>query len=56
MQMGRQIISSLIREQITRHEFENLKTQIEQAQEIDRFLHDKFTNEELYGWMQGEIS
>jgi len=23
---------------------------------VDQFLHDKFTNEELYGWMQGEIS
>ncbi len=56
MQIGRQIISSLIREQITRHEFENLKKQIEQAQEIDEFLHNKFTNLELYGWMQGELS
>jgi hypothetical protein len=56
MQMGRQIISSLIREQITRHEYENLKTQIEQAQEIDAFLRTKFTNKELYGWMQGELS
>ena len=56
MQIGRQIISSLIREQITRHEYENLKKQIEQAQEMDQFLHEKFTNEELYGWMQGELS
>lgn len=56
MQIGRQIISALIREQITRHEYDNLKKQIEQAQEIDQFLHDKFTNEELYGWMQGELS
>jgi hypothetical protein len=56
MQIGRQIISSLIREQITRHEYENLKQQIEQAQEIDQFLRDKFTNAELYGWMQGELS
>jgi len=56
MQIGRQIISSLIREQITHHEYENLKKQIEQAQEIDQFLRDKFTNEELYGWMQGELS
>lgn len=56
MQMGRQIISSMIREQITRHEYENLKKQIEQAQEIDQFLRDKFTSEALYGWMQGELS
>jgi len=56
MQIGRQTITSLIREEITRHEYENLKKQIEQAQEIDQFLHDKFTNEELYGWMAGELS
>ena len=56
MQIGQQIISSLIRQQITHHEYENLKKQIEQAQEIDQFLHEKFTNQELYGWMQGELS
>lgn len=56
MQIGRQIISSLIREQITKKEYENHKKQIEQAQEIDSFLKDKFTNKDLYTWMQGEIS
>ena len=56
MQIGRQIITSLIREQITRHEYETVKKQIKQAREIDRFLHDKFTNEEIYGWMAGELS
>lgn len=56
MQIGRQIISSLIREQIARHEYETVKKQIEQAREIDNFLRDKFTSEELYGWMAGELS
>jgi hypothetical protein len=56
MQIGRQIISSLLAEQIAHHEYLNMKQQITQAQEVDRFLHDKFTNEELYGWMQGEIA
>ena len=56
MQVGRQIISSLIREQITRHDYEVTKRQIEHSQETDQFLRDKFTNEELYGWMQGELS
>lgn len=56
MHIGRQIITSLIHEQIARHDYENLKKQIEQAQELDEFLHDKFTNEELYGWLQGELS
>ncbi len=56
MQFGRQIISSLIREQITKKEYENHIKQIEQSEEIKTFLQDKFTNEELYNWMQGEIS
>ncbi|HMK25412.1 MAG TPA: hypothetical protein VK483_05220, partial [Chitinophagaceae bacterium] len=56
MQYGRQIISSLIREQITRKEYQNQLKQIEQTEAIQAFLQDKFTNEELYTWMQGEIS
>ncbi|HRP31191.1 MAG TPA: hypothetical protein PKV73_04850 [Agriterribacter sp.] len=56
VQYGRQIVSSLIREQITRLEYENHKKQIEQSEEVNAFLHDKFTNEELYNWMQGELS
>ena len=56
MQIGRQILTSLIAEQIAYHEYLSIKQQIANAQEVDRFLHDKFTNEELYLWMQGEIS
>jgi Tc toxin complex TcA C-terminal TcB-binding domain len=56
MQIGRQILTSLIAEQVAHHEYENTKKLIENAQEVDRFLHEKFTNEELYAWMQGEIS
>lgn len=56
MQIGRQIIGSLIAEQITHHEYLNIKKQIEQSEETDRFLREKFSNEELYAWMQGELS
>jgi Tc toxin complex TcA C-terminal TcB-binding domain len=56
MQIGRQILTSLIAEQIAHHEYLNIQQQIANAQEVDQFLHDKFTNEELYLWMQGEIS
>lgn len=56
MQLGRQIISSLIAEQIAHHEYETIQKQIEQSQEVDRFLHEKFTNEELHTWMQGELA
>ena len=56
MQIGRQILTSLIAEQIAHHEYLNIQKQIANAQEVDQFLHDKFTNEDLYLWMQGEIS
>lgn len=55
-QIGRQVIGALIREEITRHEYETQRQQIELAREADAFLREKFTNEELYGWMQGELS
>lgn len=56
VQFGRQIVSALIREQITKKEYENHIKQIEQSEEVNTFLQEKFTNEELYNWMQGEIS
>jgi hypothetical protein len=56
VQLGRQILSSLIAEQIALHEYNSVKQQIANAQEIDDFLHSKFTNEDLYGWMQGELA
>jgi Tc toxin complex TcA C-terminal TcB-binding domain len=66
MQIGRQILGSLITEQFAHREYENVKRQIEYANEVDRFLrgenvtvgdarYTKFTTEELYAWMQGEL-
>jgi hypothetical protein len=56
MQNGRQILTSLLAEQIAHHEYLSIQQQIKNAQEVDQFLHDKFTNEDLNLWMQGEIS
>jgi hypothetical protein len=56
MQNGRQILTTLIAEQIAYHEYESIQQQIKNSVEVDQFLHDKFTNEELHLWMQGEIS
>lgn len=55
-QIGRQIVGALIAEQAARREYETTVQQIEQSRETDSFLRDKFTNEALYGWMQGELS
>ncbi|MDN3689783.1 toxin [Cyclobacterium jeungdonense] len=54
--IGKQIISSLIREQITKKEYENQARQLEHSRETDDFMKGKFTNEDLYKWMQGELS
>jgi hypothetical protein len=56
MQMGRQIIGALIAEQVANHEYENAKAQVAASKEVDDRLHSKFTNAELYGWMQGEVA
>jgi hypothetical protein len=56
MQMGRQIIASLIAEQVALHECENAKAQAAASREVDERLHSKFTSAELYGWMQGEVA
>jgi hypothetical protein len=55
-QIGRQMLVSLITEQIAFHEYNTLKTAIDNAQEVDRFLREKFSGEDLYNWMQGEVS
>jgi hypothetical protein len=55
-QYGRQIVASLLREQILKREFDNHVKQIEQAEALEAFMRDKFTNEELYTWMEGELS
>jgi hypothetical protein len=56
MQIGRQILTALIAEQMAHHEYRSMQQQVVNAQEVDQFLHDKFTNEDLCLWMQGEIS
>jgi hypothetical protein len=55
-QNGRQILTSLIAEQIAHHEYQNVIQQIDNARELDQRLEEKTSNEQLYLWMQGEIS
>jgi hypothetical protein len=55
-QNGRQILTSLIAEQIARQDYDTVKQQIENSQQVNQFLNNKFTNEDLFLWMQGETS
>ena len=57
MQIGRQIVGSLIAEQIARHEYEATRRQLGQSQEVeDYLLNGKQTSEELFAWMQAEVA
>jgi hypothetical protein len=56
MQIDKQLTAAEIRVAITQLELDNHDKQIEQTQFIEDFLHDKYTNKDLYSWMQGEIS
>jgi hypothetical protein len=55
-QNGRQVLASLIAEQAAEHEYQVAVRQIDQSDEVEDFLQGKFTNADLYGWMQGELS
>jgi hypothetical protein len=56
MAMGRQILASLIAEQVAYHEYTTAQAQIQQAQAVQSFLQSKFTSETFYIWMQSQLS
>ncbi|MEP7107392.1 MAG: hypothetical protein ABI760_05405 [Ferruginibacter sp.] len=56
VQIGKQVVASLIREQTAKKEYDNHKAQITNSIEVDTFIKEqKFTTSELQGWMQGEL-
>ncbi len=55
-QIDKQITAAGIRVAIAEQELDNTTRQIEQSLEIQEFLRNKYTGEELYGWMVGGIS
>jgi hypothetical protein len=55
-QIDKQIIGAQIRKAIAEVELQNHKLQIQNAREMDDAMHNKYTNEELYDWMIGQIS
>jgi hypothetical protein len=56
MAMGRQILASLIAEQVAFHNYTTVQTQVQQAQAVQSFLQGKFTSETFYIWMQSQLS
>lgn len=55
-QMDKQIAAVEIRLAIAEKDLENHNLQIEQSKEVDDFLSGKYSNEELYNYMVGQIS
>jgi hypothetical protein len=55
IQLDKQITSADIKIQIAQKELYNHKQQIEHLKEVELFLKDKFTNEELYQWMKEQL-
>ncbi|SFV87146.1 hypothetical protein MNB_SUP05-SYMBIONT-4-129 [hydrothermal vent metagenome] len=55
-EIGCQIAASKVRIKIAQQDLLNHSTQIQQNQDIADYLHNKFTNEELYQWLSGRVS
>ena len=54
--VDRQIAAAEIRVAIAERELANLDLQIEQASMEHEYLRTKYTNQQLYGWMLGQLS
>ncbi len=55
-QIDSQIAAATIRQEIAQTDVDNQNLQISNAQQLDKFMHTKFTNNDLYQWMVGQIS
>lgn len=55
-QIGKQLLAAELREQIAGQELTNLEQQLDNSRQVEEFFRNKYTKEELYGWMSGEVS
>ncbi|KAF1983002.1 hypothetical protein K402DRAFT_361709 [Aulographum hederae CBS 113979] len=53
--VDKQVLAQRIRIDIANREIENQQKAIDHAAEIEDYLHSKYTNRELYAWMEGSI-
>ncbi|HJQ08282.1 MAG TPA: neuraminidase-like domain-containing protein [Candidatus Saccharimonadales bacterium] len=54
--INKQIVAAEIRKELAETELKNHELQIKNAKQTDEYMRSKFTNEELYQWMIGQIS
>jgi hypothetical protein len=55
-QIAKQILAAELRVEIANRELENHDQQVDNVKEVDDFMRNKFTNQELYRWMVSQIS
>jgi hypothetical protein len=55
-QVGQQLLAAQTRIDIANTDLANQDLQIQNAKDVDSFLRNKFTNQDLYSWMIGQIS
>jgi receptor-binding and translocation channel-forming TcA subunit of Tc toxin/virulence plasmid A protein len=55
-QIDKQLQAAQTKVAVAQQDLDNTVRQIEQSEEVQEFLRNKYTGEELYSWMQGEIS
>lgn len=54
-QIDKQIVTQKIRINMAEQELENHQKQIDNSKEVEEYLKTKYTNEQLYSWMDGQI-
>ncbi len=55
-QLEKQVLAAEIRAELANQELRLLEQQLRQSKEVESFLRTKFTSQELYGWMVGQLS
>jgi hypothetical protein len=53
--IDKQMVTQQIRISIAQQEITNQQKQIDNAQEVEEFLRNKYTNQDLYAWMDSQI-
>jgi hypothetical protein len=56
MQIDRQLVAAEIREDMADQDLTNHRRQIENARQVENIMRSKYTNQDLYNWMVGQIS
>lgn len=54
--LDKQLAAAAIRQEIAEQDLENHKLQMEHNQQTQEYMSEKYSNKELYTWMQSELS